>query len=279
MGCSKIKEQNTERAVKLASLAADRGARIICFQELFHTHWFPKDINKENFGLAEPSNGPTIAAMQPLAREKEVVLICPIFEKEGEDAFYNSAIVIDSGGEILGGYRKVHIPQIPLWEEKSYFTPGNRGFPVFSTAYGRVGVQICWDNFFPEGTRCLALKGAEIILSPTAAAFASQGRWQTMISANAMANGVFVLRVNRVGSEERQDFYGKSFCVGPGGELLGSPSGIKEGILFADIDLKEITRYRRAYPFLWDRRPGIYREVCDSEFSDLQMSEEIDESD
>lgn len=276
MACSQKKEKNIDRAVKLVSLAAEREAKIICLQELFHTHWFPKDINKKNFGLAESFNGPTLEAMQPLARDKEVVLICPIFEKEGEDAFYNSAIVIDSGGEILGVYRKVHIPQIPLWEEKSYFTPGNRGFPVFPTAYGRIGVQLCWDNFFPEGTRCLALKGAQIIFSPTAAAFASQERWQTMISANAMANGVFILRVNRVGSEEKQDFYGKSFCVGPEGELLGSPSGIKEGILFADIDFREITRYRKEYPFLCDRKPKIYKEISNPAFSGPKMLEEID---
>ena len=276
MACGEIKEKNIERALKLITLAAERGAKIICLQELFHTHWFPKDINKESFALAEPYDGPTLEAMQPLAREKAVVLICPIFEKDGRDGFYNSATVIDAGGEILGVYRKVHIPQIPLWEERSYFAPGNRGFPVFQTVYGRVGVQICWDNFFPEGTRCLALKGAQIILSPTAAAFASQGRWQTMISANAMANGVFILRVNRVGSEEKQDFYGKSFCVGPEGELLGSPSGIKEGILFADVDFGAITRYRREYPFLSDRRPKIYKEISNPSFRGSQMSEVAD---
>jgi len=266
MACSHIKEKNISRAVKLMALAVERGAKIICLQELFHTHWFPSDIKQENFRLAEPFDGPTLGAMQPLARDKKVVLICPIFEREGDSAFYNSAVVIDSGGRVLGVYRKVHIPQIPLWEEKSYFAFGNRGFPVFQTAYARIGVQICWDNFFPEGTRCLALKGAQIIFSPTAAAFASQERWQTMISANAMANGVFILRVNRVGSEEKQDFYGKSFCVGPEGELLGGASGIKEGILFADIDLREIKRYRKDYPFLSDRRPKVYEEITNPAF-------------
>jgi N-carbamoylputrescine amidase len=267
MACSQTKEKNIERAAKLVSLAAERGAKIICLQELFHTHWFPKDINNENFALAEPLNGPTLETIRPLAGSKGVVLVCPIFEKAGEDRFHNSAVVIDPEREVLGVYRKVHIPQIPLWEEKSYFTPGDKGFPVFQTVYGTVGVQICWDNFFPEGTRCLALKGAQIIVSPTAAAFASQKRWQTMISANAMANGVFVLRINRVGSEEKQDFYGRSFCVGPHGELVGSPSGIKEGILFADIDLRDITRYRQEYPFLRDRRPEIYRDISNNLFS------------
>jgi N-carbamoylputrescine amidase len=276
MVCGRAKEKNIEKSLKLVRVAVERGARIICLQELFHTHWFPKDINKKNFGLAEPCNGPTLEAMQSVAREDEVVLVCPIFERDGDETFYNSAAVIDSGGKILGVYRKVHVPQIPLWEEKSYFTPGNMGFPVFSTAYGRVGVQICWDNFFPEGTRCLALKGAQIVCAPTAAAFASQDRWVTMISANAMANGVFILRVNRVGSEEKQDFYGKSFCVGPEGELLGSPSGIKEGILFADVDFREISRYRKEYPFLSDRRPKIYKEIASPSFAGVPLSKEVD---
>ncbi len=277
MACSQVKERNIEKAVRLANLAAERGAKIIGFQELFHTHWFPKDINQDCFALAEPFDGPTVVAMQPLAKEKRVVLICPIFEKEGENAFYNSAVVIDSGGEIVGVYRKVHVPQIPLWEERSYFKPGNGGFPAFSTAYAKIGVQICWDNFFPEGTRCLALKGAQIILAPTAAAFASQDRWQTMISANAMANGVFILRVNRVGSEDKQDFYGKSFCVGPEGGLLGGTSGIKEGILFADVDLREILRYRKEYPFLRDRRPKSYKDISHPSSSDPLISEDTHE--
>jgi N-carbamoylputrescine amidase len=277
MACTQSKGKNIDRAVRLVGLAVERGAKVICLQELFHTHWFPKDINQDNFGLAEPLNGPTITAMRTLAQEKDVVLVCPIFEKESNNTFYNSAIVINSGGEILGTYRKVHVPQIPLWEEKSYFTPGNGGFPVFDTAYARVGIQICWDNFFPEGTRCLSLKGAQIVLAPTAAAFASQERWQTMISANAMANGVFILRVNRVGSEEKQDFYGKSFCVSPEGRILGSPCGIKDGILFADIDLREIARYRKEYPFLSDRRPKTYEEISCPTFTPPEMSEKTEE--
>jgi N-carbamoylputrescine amidase len=272
MACTQVKEQNVEKAARLACLAADRGAKIVCLQELFHTNWFPRSIDPDNFALAEPMDGPTIQSMQTVAQQRGVVMICPIFEKNGANAFYNSAVVIDSGGEILGVYRKVHVPQIPLWEEKSYFRLGNSGFPVFSTAYARVGVQICWDNFFPEGSRCLALKGAQIIFSPTAAAFASQRRWQTMISANALANGVFILRVNRVGSEEKQDFYGKSFCVGPEGELLGSPSGMNEGIFLTDVDLREIARSRKDYPFFTDRQPRMYEEICNSELVTLSTS-------
>jgi N-carbamoylputrescine amidase len=272
MACSSSKGKNIDKAVTMVHLAAERGARMICLQELFHTYWFPRDISKEGFQLAEPADGPTVATMRRVARERQVVLICPIFEKDGEEGFYNSAVVIDSKGDVLGVYRKVHIPQIPLWEEKSYFASGDKGFPVFETDYGRIGVQICWDNFFPEGTRCLALRGAQIVFAPTAAAFASQERWRTMISANAMANGIFILRVNRVGSEEKQDFYGKSFCVGPEGELLGSPSGIKDGVLFADVDLSDISRYRKEYPFLADRRPNTYQPISDESSSGAQLS-------
>jgi len=192
-------------------------------------------MDKKHFSFAEMVDGPSIKPMQELARRYNVVLICPIFEK-GEDAFYNSAVVIDAGGEILGSYRKAHIPQIPLWEEKFYFLPGNLGFPVFQTKFAIIGIQICWDNFFPEGSRILALKGAQIIFSPTAAAFASQEKWETVISSNAISNGVYIFRVNRVGSEEKQDFYGRSFCVSPEGELLDKPTGMKEGIALIEIN-------------------------------------------
>ena len=214
LSCCEEKERNIEKAIKFSQVAIEKGAHIICFQELFTTHWFPKEMNKEYFSYAEKINGPAISKIQNLARKNEVVLVCPIFEK-GEEAYYNSAVIIDAGGEILGSYRKIHIPQIPLWEEKYYFSPGNVGFPVFKTKFAIIGVQICWDNFFPEGSRILALKGAQIIFSPTAAAFASQKRWETVLSSNAISNGVYIFRVNRVGSEEKQDFYGKSFCVSP----------------------------------------------------------------
>ena len=260
ISCIEEKEKNIEKATKFLQIAAERGANLICFQELFGTHWFPKEMNPGHFLLAEMPNGPTVMRMQKLAKAYGVVLICPIFERDGE-AYYNSAVVIDAGGEILGSYRKVHVPQIPLWEERFYFSSGNLGFPVFKTKYASIGVQICWDNFFPEGSRILALKGAQIILSPTAAAFASQEKWRTVISSNAMTNGVFIFRVNRVGSEEKQDFYGKSFCVSPEGELMDKPSGMKEGIAFIDIDLKNIDRVRKEWPFLKDRRPENYQGI------------------
>ncbi len=262
ISCSEEKGKNVEKAIKFLQIAVERGANIICFPELFTTHWFPKEMNPGHFFLAENANGPTMQRMQQFAKGYEVVLVCPIFETDGE-AFYNSAVVVDADGEILGCYRKVHIPQIPLWEEKFYFSSGNLGFPVFQTKFGMIGVQICWDNFFPEGSRILALKGAQIICAPTAAAFASQEKWRTVISSNATTNGVFILRVNRVGSEEKQDFYGKSFCVSPEGELMDKPSGMKEGIVFFNIDLKEIERVRKEWPFLKDRKPENYQEITE----------------
>ena len=258
--CYAEKVQNIEKAVKFARIAVEKGAQIICFQELFTNPWFPREMNKKHFSLAEKIDGPSVSRMQELAREHGVVLVCPIFEM-GEDGFFNSAVVIDAGGEILGNYRKIHVPQIPLWEEKYYFLPGNVGFPVFRTKFAVIGVQICWDNFFPEGSRILALKGAEIIFAPTAAAFASQKKWEMVISSNAISNGVYIFRVNRVGSEEKQDFYGRSFCVSPEGELLAEPTGMKEGIALIEVNLNDIESVRKEWPFLRDRRPDIYDEI------------------
>jgi len=261
ISCSEEKERNIEKALKFARIAAEKGAKIICFQELFTTHWFPKEMNQNHFSLAEKKDDLSIRKMQQFSSETGVVMVCPIFEREGEKSFYNSAIIIDAGGEILGCYRKIHIPQIPLWEEKYYFSPGDHGFPVFYTKFAVIGVQICWDNFFPEGARILALKGAQIIFSPTAAAFASQKKWETVISTHAISNGLFIFRVNRVGSEERQDFYGRSFCVSPEGELLGEPTGMREGIALVDVDLREIHKVRKEWPFFKDRRPEVYEEL------------------
>ena len=263
ISCCEEKERNIEKAIKLTQIAIEKGANLICFQELFTTHWFPREMNKRYFALAEKMDGFTISRMRKLAKENGVALICPIFEIDG-DSFFNSAIVINADGEILGSYRKIHVPQIPLWEEKYYFSAGNHGFPVFKTKFAPIGIQICWDNFFPEGSRILALKGAKILFSPTAAAFASQRKWETVISSNAIANGVYIFRINRVGSEEKQDFYGRSFCISPEGELLDKPTGMKDSITLVEIDLKNIDKVRKEWPFLKDRRPGSYEEILQS---------------
>jgi N-carbamoylputrescine amidase len=263
ISCSEKKERNIEKALNFARIAVEKGAQILCFQELFMTHWFPKEMIQQHFSLAEKIDGPSIAKVRQFSKETGVALVCPIFERGGEKSFYNSAVVIDAGGEILGCYRKIHVPQIPLWEEKYYFSPGDHGFPVFRTKFAVIGVQICWDNFFPEGARILGVKGAQIIFAPTAAAFASQKKWETVISTHAISNGIFMFRVNRVGSEEKQDFYGRSFCVSPEGDFVGEPAGMREGIVLVDVDLKEIDKVRKEWPFLKDRRPETYKEIME----------------
>ncbi len=258
--CCPDKRKNLERARLLVTIAAEKGARMICFQQLFNTPWFPADINPAHFELAEEVPGPTVEALQEDARNADAVMVLPIFEKDG-GRYFNTAVVLDHDGKILGKYRKIHVPQIPLWEEKAYFHPGDNGFPVFTTAFGSIGVQICWDNFFPEGSRILALGGAQVIFSPTAAAYDSQARWERAICANAAASGVYIFRVNRVGEEAKQRFYGKSFCASPEGELLDQPSGAQEGVVIVEADLREIERTRRVWDFLGDRRPETYTEI------------------
>ena len=260
MKCSKDPAANLAKAVEMIALAAERGARIIATPQLFTLPWFAFESRKDYFEWAEPVTGPTVSTLQGEARKHGVVLIGTFFEKDG-DSFYNTAAVIEKNGALLGRYRKVHLPQIPLWEEKYYFKSGDLGFPVFQTSFARIGIQICWDNFFPEGSRIMALHGAQIIIAPTAAAFASQSRWEKMICANAIANNVFILRVNRAGKEERQNFYGRSFCVNPFGELIAAPAGANDAILFSELDLNEVEETRDIWPFFKDRRPELYGEL------------------
>ena len=219
MKCHPDPEQNVQKALYLLQMAAEKGVQMACFQELFHTHWFPREKDKKNFILAEEMHGSLAKILKQKAKELQMVIIAPIFEKE-DDSYYNTCLVIDQNGILLGAYRKNHLPQIPLWEETFYFSPGNLGLPVFRTQLATLGIQMCWDNFFPEGARILALKGAQIIFCPTACAFASYQKWERMIAANAIANGVFCFRVNRVGEEGEQHFYGRSFCIDPNGNSM-----------------------------------------------------------
>jgi len=262
LNCSEEKKKNIEKAVTLVEMAAERGANIICLQELFNTLWFPKEINSTHYGLAEKADGETVSTMRELAKRKGAVIIAPFFEEGIEGVFYNSAAVIESDGSLKGFYRKIHIPRIPLYEESYYFSAGDLGFPVFDTNFGKIGVQICWDNFYPEGARILALKGAQIIFAPTAAAFASQERWRTILSANAITNNVFMFRVNRVGKEACHDFYGQSFCINPYGELEHEASGQGEGVYEVEIDLSQVKKVRKDYPYLKLRRPELYNEIA-----------------
>lgn len=260
MSCSKDPGANLKKAVDMIALASERGARLIATQQLFTLPWFAFESQPEYFRWAEPLDGPIVSTLREEARKRGVVLIGTFFEKEG-DSYYNTAVVIESNGAVLGRYRKVHLPQIPLWEEKYYFKSGDLGFPVFKTSVARIGIQICWDNFFPEGSRIMALQGAQVIVAPTAAALASQSRWEKMICANAIANNVFILRVNRAGKEERQDFYGRSFCVNPFGEFIASPAGANDAIVFSDLDLNEVEETRDIWTFFRDRRPELYGEL------------------
>lgn len=258
--CSGDKEKNTEIALRILDFALKEGAKIVCFQELFTVPWFPRNRDELAFDLAETVDGETITLFREKARESDVVLVVPFFERSG-NAFFNSCAIIGADGQLLGVYRKVHIPDIPLWEEKYYFSRGDQGFPVFDTGFGTIGIQISWDNLYPEVSRILALKGAEIIFAPTACAFQTQGLWQTVISANAIANGLYVMRVNRVGSEAAQDFYGMSFCVNGEGELVGGPTAGADSVLLADADLERLKNVRREWPIMKERQPKLYKDI------------------
>ena len=260
MECGEDKSKNLKKAIQLIEVAAERGAKAICLQELFNTIWFPKDVNASNFKLAEKADGEAVSSMRELAKRNKTLIVAPFFE-EKDGKYFNSAAVIENDGALLGIYRKVHIPNLPLYEEQSYFSKGNE-FPVFDTSIGKVGVQICWDNFYPESARILALKGAELVFAPAAAAFASQERWKTVLSANAATNGFFLLRTNRVGDEEKHNFYGESFCVDPHGQLIGEPSGPNEGLYEVEIDLSASRRARMDYPYLKYRRPELYGDIA-----------------
>lgn len=258
--CSEDKDKNTEKACKMMDLAAEQSAAMVCFQELFNLPWFPRSRNEEASGLAEELDGPTVNLFKGKAAESACVVILPFFEKQGSN-YYNSCAIIDADGKVAGVYRKIHLPDIPLWEEKFYFSPGKLGFPVFDTRYGRIGIQISWDNLFPEVSRILALKGAEVIFAPTACAFKSQNIWQTVITSNAITNSLFAMRVNRTGSEEKLDFYGMSFSVNPEGELIGGPTGTGDAVMITDVNLENLAEMRREWPIMKERRPDLYKEV------------------
>lgn len=259
--CTEDTEKNINSAIKLLGVALGEDAKVVCFQELFSHHWFPKGRDDRAFSLAETSDSNTVRLFKQQIKGTDTVVILPFFEKD-KNNFYNSALVID-GEKILGTYRKLHVTDIPLWEEKFYFSEGDAGLPVFDTPHGKFGIQISWDNFFQEGSRLLALKGADIIFAPTSCAFKSQHIWQTVISSNAITNGVYIMRINRVGSEESQDFYGMSFCVNPEGELIGGPTGRADSLLLADVDLDQLRSIRREWPILRERKPDIYRRILE----------------
>jgi beta-ureidopropionase len=252
------RDQNIHRALEFASVAIDKGAKIICFSELFCLPWFEQD-DPDYTSFAESIPGPTTDSFQKLIGESDTVILCPIYERHGDELF-NTTVILQSNNS-LRKYRKVQVPTLAFWEETKYFNNGNLGFPVFETAHCRIGIQMGWDNFFPEGSRLLALQEADLIFAPTAAAFDSHFRWQTMICSNAIANNVFIFRINRVGREGSLEFYGKSFCVDPFGELVAKPVFHKDAVVIADIDLSAITVARKEFPFIRERRIELYSDL------------------
>lgn len=256
---------SVSKASELITMSAKRGAKMVCLPQLFANRWFPASIDKSAFSIAEEEGGFIISTLRELAKDEGIVIVAPIFERVGEEdggsdaEFFNTVFVIGTKGEIIGKYRKLHIPQIPLWEEKSYFKKGDLGLPVFDTPFGKVGVLLCRDVFYPDAFRVLAEAGAEIVFTPTAAAYYhSRFKWERAIQASAHINGLFIFRVNRVGKEEKQNFYGRSFCTRPDGEFLVRPTGSSEGIVLAEVDLNEINTVKNEWAFIKDRSPDDY---------------------
>ena len=250
--------------------AASEGAQVICLQELFNTNYFCCSVKQENFKLAESIPGPTTDKLSALASELSVVLLVPIFEKESPGLYFNSLAVIDADGTLLGKYRKMHIPEDPGFHEKYYFTPGDLGYKVFDTAYCKIGTLICWDQWFPEAARLTAMKGADLIVYPTAIGTLHEERdaekeqftdaWKTIQRSHAIANGCYLASVNRVGNEEASIFWGGSFVAGPFGDILAE-GGEDEEIISADIDLSKLEPQRQTWPFFRDRRVDSYEGI------------------
>ncbi len=260
-------QRNLAKACAGIESAAKRGAQIVCLPELFRSRYFPQTENEQMFELAERIPGSTTEALSRLAREKKIVIVASVFEKRSAGIYHNTAVVLDADGAILGIYRKMHIPDDPSYYEKFYFTPGDLGFPSFRTRYGRIGVLVCWDQWFPEAARLACLAGAEFLIYPTAIGWLSgesrsvaesqRSAWEIIQRGHAVANGVYVAAVNRVGREGRLKFWGASFVTSPFGEIVAH-GGNREEIVLARCNLGKIDETRRNWPFLRDRRIDAY---------------------
>ena len=270
--CSPNPATNLENTLAAAKRAAGDGAQIICTQELFRSQYFCQSEDYQQFQLAEPIPGPTTQAFQELAKANQVVLIVSLFEKRASGLYHNTAAVIDADGSLLGIYRKMHLPDDPLYYEKFYFTPGDLGFRAWQTRYGKIGVLICWDQWYPEAARLTALQGAEILFYPTAigwhprekAALGEQqhSAWETIQRSHAIANGCYIAVPNRVGHEKLAgdgiEFWGQSFVAGTMGEILAKASATENETLVVPLDLAKVDDTRTHWPFLRDRRIDAY---------------------
>jgi N-carbamoylputrescine amidase len=275
MKCSLDPGENFAKAEKKITEAAKRGAQIICLQELFRSQYFCREENADLFDLAEPIPGPSSEALGKLAKKLGVVIVGSLFERRTAGVYHNTAVVIDADGTLLGKYRKMHIPDDPLYYEKFYFTPGDLGFPNFDTKFGRIAVLVCWDQWYPEGARVASLGGASIIFYPTAIGWhpseksehgASQlDAWRTIQRSHAIANGIFVAAVNRTGYEGTKEsgleFWGSSFVADPFGQIIAEASTNKEEILVVECDPRRMDDVRRNWPFLRDRRIDAYSPI------------------
>ena len=268
MSCDLKAEANLRKAVALIGDSAKKGAQIVCLQELFRSQYFCQTEDIELFKLAETIPGPSTEALSKVARQKKVVIVASLFEKRTAGIYHNTAVIIDADGQIVGKYRKMHIPDDPLYYEKFYFTPGDLGFQTHNTKFGKVGALVCWDQWFPEAARLTALSGAQFLFYPTSIGWlpdekdemnqAQHSAWETIQRAHAIANGVYVVVVNRVGREGKLTFWGQSFVADPFGRIIAKASADEEQVLIVDCDLNKIEETRQNWPFLRDRRIDFY---------------------
>lgn len=268
MSCTVEKQPNVDKALRMIAQAAERGAKLICLQELFTNHYPCQSEDHSRFDWAEPIPGPTSEALAAAAKEHGVVIVGSLFEKRFAGVYHNTAVLFERDGSTAGVYRKMHIPDDPLYYEKFYFTPGDLGFPAFNTSVGRVASCVCWDQWFPESARLMALAGAEVLFYPTAIGWLAEDKeqygvaqhaaWETMIRSHAIANGLFVAAVNRVGTEGGIEFWGASLVVDPAGNIIARGSHDQEEVLVVECNLDQIDVTRTHWPFLRDRRIDAY---------------------
>jgi len=271
MQVSEDPDANLEKAVARVDEAARAGAQVVCLPELFRSRYFCQAEEAERFALAESIPGASTDALSKVASARQVTVIASLFERRAEGLYHNTAVAIGENGRILGSYRKMHIPDDPLYYEKFYFTPGDLGFPVFPSRHAQLGTLVCWDQWFPEAARLAALGGAQVLFYPTAIGWqfdetaevdrSQHDAWETVQRGHAIANGVFVAAVNRVGREDGIRFWGQSFVADPFGVVLARASSDREEILQVECDLARIEQVRRHWPFLRDRRIDAYGDL------------------